>query len=403
MDWSPYKLRLRSGKLLKVVCFSYILGFSRRHYIDFSIRRDFHTLIRRHRSAFEHFDGVPTQCLYDSEKTVVLRWEANQPIYNPSFLQFITHYGCRPIACRRGRPKTKGKVEQPFKYVEGNLLNGRKFEDLDDLRQTAHWWLKNTSDPHIHDTTHQAPLELFLAEEASALQSLPLHPYDTSEMGYRVCNLDGFIDWMTNKYSVAYEHVGEIMTVKASEDEIIIYSPEIREVARHPRLPDSAKKQSELPEHRVHANKVRFGLEPVRNTFLALGDASEDFLAGLQRDAPRQCGYHARRILLLKDIYNGDDIHRALVHAMRYHAYDCMAVERILKARFSPRTLEQCIQHKSAKQLRQALPKIKQRNLSDYSVLLGGPEKSMEDQNDKNQERKDGKRHANRTDSSLLD
>jgi len=370
MDWSPYKLKLRCGRLLQVLCFSYVLGFSRRQYVEFVEHRDFHTLIRRHRDAFEYYDGVPKQCLYDSEKTVVLRWEANQPIYNPAFLQFITHYECRPVACQRGRPQTKGKVEAPFQFVEGNLLGGRTFVDLEDLRQTARWWLANRSDPHIHDTTQRAPLELFLAEEASLLQPLPLHPYDTAEVGFRLCSMDGFVEWETNRYSVAYEHLGEIMTVKATEHEIIVYNPEIRKVALHERRPKSGHETRELPEHRVHAKKVLYGLAPVRETFLALGEGAEDFLIGLQKSAPRNNGYHARHILLLKDHYNADDIHQALVHAMRYHAYDCLAVERILRARFRPRTLEQCLHQKSAKQLRGAMPKIEQRSLSEYSLLM---------------------------------
>jgi transposase len=370
MDWSPYKLKLRCGHLLQVLCFSYVLGFSRRQYIDFVEHRDFYTLIRRHQAAFEYFGGVPEHCLYDSEKTVVLRWEANQPVYNPSFLQFITHYACRPVACQRGRAQTKGKVEAPFQYVEGNLLNGRTFVDLDDLRRTARWWMVNRSDTHVHDTTRQPPLERFLAAEALALQPLPLHPYDTSEVGFRVCSMDGFIEWETNKYSVPYEHVGEILTVKATDEEILVYGPDIRKIAVHERRPDSAHQIIELVEHRAHAKKVRYGLEPVRQTFVALGEATEDFLKGLQNSFPRNSGYHARYILLLKDTYNVDDIHKAMLHAMRYHAYDCMAVERILKARFRPRTLEQCIQRKSGEQLRGALPRVEQRRLTEYQVLL---------------------------------
>jgi transposase len=390
MDWSPYTLKRRFGGWLKVLCFSYILGFSRRQYIDFVEHRDFYTLIRRHRAAFEYFDGVPEHCLYDSEKTVVLRWEANQPIYNPSFLQFITHYNCRPKACQRQRPQTKGKVEAPFQFVEGNLLNGRTFEDLEDLRRTARWWMKNRSDPHIHDTTRRAPLELFLAEEASALQPLPLHPYDTSEVGFRLCSMDGFVEWATNRYSVDYAYVGEIMTVKATENEIIVYSPDIRKVATHARRPDASHETRELPEHRAHAKKVRYGLAPVRETFLALGEATEDFLVGLNKSFPRNSGYHARHILLLKDTYNVDDIHKALVHAMRYHAYDCLAVERILKARFRPRSLEQCLHRQSARQLRDALPQIEQRRLGEYSVLMdtepSGPSLLEEDHHDAEEE-----------------
>ena len=126
--------------------------------------------------------GSRPTCLYDDEKTVVLRWEAGQPIYNPSFIAFITHYHCRPIACLPGRPETKGKIEAPFQYVEKNLLNGRKFRDMEDFRETARWWLSNRSDVHKHDTTGRSPLELFLEEEQAALTALPGHPYDTAEV-----------------------------------------------------------------------------------------------------------------------------------------------------------------------------------------------------------------------------
>ena len=65
MDWSPYTIPfIRTGKNT-VQCFSYILGFSRRHYIDFTARHDFYTLIRRHQDAFEYFNGVPKECLLD--------------------------------------------------------------------------------------------------------------------------------------------------------------------------------------------------------------------------------------------------------------------------------------------------------------------------------------------------
>ena len=371
MDWSPYKVKLTDGSRLEVLCFSYILGFSRRHYIDFVPRRDFYTLIRRHQDAFEYYGGVPKHCLYDNEKTVVLRWEAGKPIYNPSFLKFITHYACRPVACKPRQPQTKGKVEAPFQFVEKNLLNTRRFTDMEDLRATARWWLTNRSDTHIHDTTRRAPLELFLAEEAHMLQPLPRRPYDTSEVGFRVCGLDGFVEWATNRYSISFEYVGEIMTVKATDTEILVYSPDIALVARHERLADSAHHTRELPEHRVSAKQVRYGLEPVRETFLSLGEATEKFLDGLKGKFPRNCGFHARRILMLKDTYHSDDICRALKHAMRYHAYDCQAVERILHARSRPRTLEECVHKKTSEQLRGVMPGIEQRCLSEYGELFG--------------------------------
>ena len=107
MDWSPYTLKFTRTGRQTVLCFSYILGFSRRQYIEFTTERRFFTLIRRHQDAFAYFNGVPKTCLYDGEKTVILRWEAGQPVFNPAFVAFITHYHCRPIGCLPGRPETK--------------------------------------------------------------------------------------------------------------------------------------------------------------------------------------------------------------------------------------------------------------------------------------------------------
>jgi transposase len=371
MDWSPYTIDfLRTGKAV-VNCFSYILGFSRRQYIDFTPRRDFFTLIRRHQDSFSRFNGVPRHCLYDNEKTVVLRWEAGKPVFNPSFSAFITHYECRPVACRPGRPETKGKVERPFQYVEGNLLNGRKFQDLDDLKACAKWWLDNRSDTHTHDTTGRPPLELFLEQELEALRPLPLHPYDSAEVALRVCGIEGYLEFETNRYPVPYEYVTDILTMKATEHEIFVYSADLALVVRHERLPAGAGVI--LDAGGIHgARSRRYGLEPVREQFLALGDVAAAFLQGLTEKHPKNCGFHARSILRQKEIYHCDDIVKAIAHACRYHAYDQGAVERILKAKAVPRTLESHRNEKAATMLSQVLPRIKQRPLEEYSSLFKG-------------------------------
>jgi transposase len=372
MDWSPYTIPFTGTGKSTVQCFSYILGFSRRQYIDFTMRRDFFSLIRRHQDAFQYYLGVPRECLYDNEKTIVLRWEAGKPVFNPAFVDFITHYNCKPIACRPGRPQTKGKIEAPFKYIESSLLGGREFEDLEDLRATARWWLKEKADLHIHRTTGKPPLELFEEEE---LQPLPLHPYDTAEVALRVCDAEGFVAFETNRYSVPSGYIADILSLKATEHEILIYSPEIDLIARHEREPAGRGRKVEDPAH-FAMKRVRYGLEPVREAFLALGEAAGEFLEGLLEKHPRNCGFHARYILRMKEHYQSGDIHRALEHALRYHAFDGRAVERILKGRAEPRTLESARNEKARRDLEEALPKIAQRSLNEYSELL---EKDDED------------------------
>jgi transposase len=369
MDWSPYRIPFsRTGKT-DVLCFSYILAFSRRQYIDFTTTRDFHTLIRRHRDAFEYLGGVSMQCLYDSEKTVVLRWEGGQPVFNPHFIDFITHYRCKPIACQRGRPRTKGKVERPFQYIEGNLLNARTFVDIEDLRAIGRWWMREKSDTHIQDTTHRPPQELFIAEEQCRLQPLPTQPYDCCEVVFRVCPNDALIKFETNLYSVPFGHMGEIVSLKATEREIFIYSPYIDLLAHHPRYEKGACRKEESPEHRTCAS-LRYGVEPVQEAFRCIGEAAPDYLVGLIAKHPRNAGLHARLILQLKERYLTEDINQALQHALAYHAFDAVSIQRILTACASPRTLESLRNEKARTALAQTIPHIKQRSLKEYSTML---------------------------------
>jgi transposase len=366
MDWSPYTIKFtRTGKAT-VQCFSFILGFSRRQYIDFTPRHDFHTLIRRHQDAFAYYDGVPRECLYDNEKTVVLRWEGGRPVYNPAFAAFITHYLVKPVACRPRSPWIKGKIERPFQYVETNLLGGREFQDLEDLRSVARWWLREKSDLHIHDTTGKAPIELFSEEN---LMPLPAEPYDSSEVALLVCQGDGYVTFETNAYSVPSGHVADIMTIKATEKEVLIYSPELVKVASYERQPTGAKKRLDNPEHRK-TKRDRYGLEPVREAFLALGEAAPEFLQGLLRKQPRNCGFHARFILRLKERYETGDINKALLHALRYQAFEGGAIERILLAKAAVRTLESIRNEHAGHTLEKALPQVTQRPLEEYSALL---------------------------------
>jgi len=374
MDWSPYTIKFTEDGIKDVLCFSYILGHSRRHYIDFTLNRKFHTLIRRHRDAFSYFGGVPLQCLYDGEKTIVLRFEAGQPVLNPSFVAFMTHYNCKVIIVRKAR--TKGKIEKPFQYVENNLLNARKFRTFEHLRETSKWWLKEKSDKHIHDTTKRSPLDFFIEREKDALQKLPCHPYDTSEVKLLVARCNAVVEFETNFYSVPENYIADIMSLKATENEIFIYSPELELVASHERIPIGSNKTSENPEHRT-SKQVKYGLESVKEAFLALGNSADTFLKGLKEQTHRKCGFHVRYILNMKEKYHAKDINIALKHANQYQAFDCKAIERILTSKAKTRTLESIRNDKARKELEKGLPKIKQRPLDDYSELFSNDKKEI--------------------------
>ncbi len=97
-DWSPYAITFTDGQRMRVEALSYVLVHSKRQAFALFSSNDLHALMDGHEQAFDRFEGCAAQCKYDSQKPVVLRWEGSQPIYNPRFLAFSSHYEFRPVA-----------------------------------------------------------------------------------------------------------------------------------------------------------------------------------------------------------------------------------------------------------------------------------------------------------------
>lgn len=373
MDWAVYTIDFTCEGRRRVNLFSYVLGYSRRQYLRFTESQDLETTLREHIRAFEHLGGVAASCLYDNMKVVVSRYEDGEPVYNPRFLAFATHYGFRPIACRVRRPQTKGKVERPFDYVEKNLLNGREFRSLEHLNDVTRWWLESVADMRIHGTTKQRPIDRH-AEEQPHLIELPAHPYDVAEVVHRTVDVEGFVHWRGNRYSVPWQATrpGALLPIKITEDELIIYGREIEEIARHILLPSTAKKQDQIrPEHRPPRNR-RIRREKIRSELAALGEIGERFLVGL-KEAQRDCWRQAENVLGLLATYHRRDLVAALERAVMYGAYSLKSVRRILAVQAQPKTSLEHLAEESQEHLRDLLSSdpTPPRRAAEYQQDLG--------------------------------
>jgi transposase len=341
MDYSTYDLEFTAEGRRRVHAFSYVLGHSRRQYVRFVERQDFHTTIQQHVRAFEHLGGVAATCLYDNMKVVVTGYDHDVPIYNTQFVNFATHYGYRPVACRPRRSQTKGKVERPFYYVETNLLNARTFRSLAHLNEVAERWLAEVADVRIHAETRQSPLERHTAE-LPHLIPLPTAHYETAQVVYRSVSAEGYVHWKQNLYSVPWRYLGQRLLVRITADELIVYSPRLEaEIARHALLPAEASRQKQTQAaHQVAVNDVRQRGVVLRERYAELGPAAVRFLEGLLR-TQRYHWDHAQRILGLLGTYSRTDLLQAFERGTRYGAYSSMAVERILAAQARPMPLSE--------------------------------------------------------------
>lgn len=369
-DWATISLDFKNGTRHKLQIFGYTLAYSHRRYYRFYDRADFHALLDGHVEAFGHLDGLAATCKYDGQKTVVLRWEGPQPIYNPRFVDFATHYRFGPRACRPGHPNDKPHVELSFRSLRISFFNGRDFHDLDDLKAQLARWSTNIDDERPQRRKqHRTPLELH-AEEQPHLVPRPRHPYDTARVAYRVCDLEGFVAWDGNRYSLPAENVTELLPVRITQREIFVYGQDLRLVAQHELRPRGAGELVIAPGHRPKSERGP-GLDQLRAVYSELGDGADQFLAELERALPRSAGYHARQILAFRERYQTGDVIAAMVHAQQYGAFEYHAIERILAARAAPRRLDEYVaeatEHKLAAIVRQS--RTEPRELTMYDAL----------------------------------
>jgi transposase len=380
MDWAVYTIDFTCEGRRRVNLFSYLLGYSRRQYLHFTESQDFESTLRQHVRAFEHLGGVAATCLYDNMKVVVSRHEDGEPIYNPRFLAFATHYGYRPIACRVRRPQTKGKVEKHFDYVEKNLLNGREFRSLEHLNDVTAWWLETVADVRVHRTTKQRPLDRH-AEEQPRLIPLPELPYEVAEMVYRVVDVEGFVSWRQNRYSVPWQATrpGQMLPVKITENEVIIYGANIAEIARHARLPATVSHQNREQKSHRPPRDVERRREVLEQRFGELGDLAVQFLSGL-RQSQRHCWVQAEKVLALLATYRRADLLAALERAVRYGAFSLNSVQRILAVQAQPKTSLDQLAEESREHLSPLLTDdpAPPRPASEYPQLLFGEQETAD-------------------------
>jgi transposase len=366
MDFGVYDIDfVREGRR-RVYLFSYLLGYSRRQYLHWVEAMDLVTTLREHVHAFHHL------------KAVVLRHDADGPLYNPKFLAFATHYGFKPQACQVRRPQTKGKVERKFYYVETNLLNGRTFETLEHLNEVTAWWLAAVADVRMLRDFKETPV-LRHAREQPHLLPLPACDYDTALILYRHVNVEGFITHRLNHYSVPWSYIGQVLPVRVSEDEVIVYSGGLDEIARHRLVPKAVSgARQTLKNHHPQDDPGQRELL-LRQRFSELGPVALRFLDGLLAKQV-QGKLQAQQLLALVAHYSRDDVRAALERALRFGAFSLAAIRRILAATAKPKPpleeLADCQRECLDPRLRQQ--PIGPRPTSAYQHLLE-PEKARDE------------------------
>ena len=233
------------------------------------------------------------------------------------------------------------KREPPFKRqtacTSGKLSDGGSRSPTDSsgrLRFGEHDCLANVADVRTHRSTGKRPVDAH-AEEVPFLLPLPQHDYDTARVVYRLVDAEGLIQLDSNHYSAPWQLMGEILPVRVTETELILYDRQIQPLARHPLLRGQVGQRQTDPSHRPPRDH-REQLEMLRQRFAELGEIGSRFLEGLLKKQ-RYAKHQASRVLALLQTYHRADLLAAMQRAVRYHAYALSSLERILALQATPK------------------------------------------------------------------
>jgi len=184
------------------------------------------------------------------------------------------------------------------------------------------------------------------------------------------------VDWVR---AHLLERIGELLPMRITENELIVYGPDVKEIARHELYPSgTSRNKRSLPVHapgRDHLHKR----ELLQQRFAEFGPHGVRFFDELLR-ARRNGKDEAARVLGLLTIYRREDLAHALERAGRYRAFSWSAVERILAAQAKPRSAMEALVIDARDQLDEILRQssLAPRSTAEYQALLEETAKSDE-------------------------
>ena len=302
------KLRIAGGRQ-SVYFIAMVLSFSRKKYAEWYDRPiDTQTFIEFHHRAFQYFEGVPHQVVYDQTKLAVLSEQYGEVEFNTDFYGCVRWCGFKPYICRKFDPETKGKIESVIRYAKRGFLPGRSFDNLADLSDQWQRWLNEVADAKPHETTGRVPQEAW-EEEKTHLQPLARTPFRAQPV-FRTQQVydDGFVKVLGNRYSVPAAHHGRDVKVRVCQDKVEIRSLDGELLYTHWRSLEKGKR-FKIDAH--YEKPYRVPTEQLTAELLSLYE-SQALSEELKKNFPRHYREQSRQIIALGKQYDLGILKRAV-------------------------------------------------------------------------------------------
>jgi len=365
-DWSEYSVFL-GPDLTKVFVFCTLSCYSRYRKYFASLDAKLGSVIEALEEAFIFFGGTTDKILVDNAKVMVSKRMGPVVKWNSKFLEFVSFYSVEPRAFIPGKPQTKGKVENPFFYLQEHFIKGSKFDSFEDFVKKLDEFNRKVNSK-LHQGINQVPLECFIAAEKNSLRSLPGRRFIGSCEDFRNASHDCLISVYSNKYSVPYEYGGKQVWIRVVQGaNLKIYSQKGALIAIH--------KLSGL-KNQIIINQAHYeGLKrkKISDKSLLMKMFYQEFpdkaifVDRLIAAKPMNAAYHLFRILESLKYYSKAEVETALGRSLELNCYSANIIVGILRAGSQLK-----MEDATVLQITKDIPRVDiSRNLREYN-LFGG-------------------------------
>ena len=319
-DWSPYSIQV-GGILMKVHIYCMILGFSRYRIYWPSLSQKQSSVFEGIEYCLSQIGGVPERIQTDNHSTLVLNASVEHFQWNPRYLKLSEHYGFSPSRSLPGHPWSKGKVENPFSYLENHFIMDNQFDCFKDFVIQLNEFQEHVNN-RIHDTTQIEPVHLFRDHEVDILGSLPPKSYVGSREQFRKVSSDCLISYQGNRYSVPHVFAGKEVWIRESQGVYLhIYSQTNNLIATH-NLERKLKRQVYINKDHFKGYRSKKGTwDHLCHQFLQICPEHDDFLSKLKAQKRICPSRHLTKIVEAIKFFQREDIEKVIMTSHEYNVY----------------------------------------------------------------------------------
>lgn len=335
-DWSEYTIVV-NGILTKIYVFCLILSFSRYRIYEASLSQTQGSVFEAMENSFYQITGVPQRVQTDNATCFITNASRDNLQWNKRYLQFCGHFGLKPTRSLPGHPWSKGKVENPFNYLEDHFIKSNEFDSFEDFLKRLKAFQQQVNE-RVHTTTKRTPVELF-AQEKESLAQLPSGRYVTVKEQVRKVTADCLFSFEGNKYSVPFLFACREIWLRVSKGYYIeVYSARNILIAFHQMALSKGNviiDKEHYKNHRIDRGNWKRLCQDFSEQF----PKHEWFLDKLKTQKKLNAQYHLAQLLKISSFYQTDDMINALNACKQYNVYNYSFINGFLQKNAKIKTI----------------------------------------------------------------